>query len=205
MANLSKYSKEMSDWLKKHAIGRPYKDIAADFNKLFNTDISHKAIMQKCHNLGLFNGLTGGRFTKGHIPVNKGKKVSEYTYRKIKKTMFKPGHTPANHRPVGSERISTDGYTYIKTAEPNKWMAKHVFVWEQHFNQLNKNEALVFLDGNRQNCAITNLYKITRSELARLNQNHLLTDIPELNKSALRIAQLLAQIGERKNGNHRTK
>lgn len=205
MGQPSKYSKEMSDWLKNNTIGRTYKDIADDFNQLFNTDISAKAIMQKCHNLGLFNGLTGGQFSKGHIPANKGKKMSEFTYRKVKKTMFRSGHTPENIRPVGSERISADGYIYIKTAEPNKWMLKHIFVWQQHFGQLSKNEVLIFLDGNRHNCAVTNLFKINRSILARLNQNHLMTDNPELNKSALKIAEVLAKIGERKNGNRRTK
>ena len=53
------------------------------------------------------------RFQKGSVPLNKGKKVSPEVYSKIQPTMFKKGHSPVNHREVGSERINKDGYIEI--------------------------------------------------------------------------------------------
>lgn len=53
------------------------------------------------------------RFSKGHIPQNKGKRMSPEVYEKVKGTMFKKGQDPINHRPVGSERVNVDGYVEI--------------------------------------------------------------------------------------------
>ena len=53
------------------------------------------------------------RFQKGSVPPNKGKKVSPEVYSKIQPTMFKKGHSPVNHREVGSERINVYGYIEI--------------------------------------------------------------------------------------------
>ena len=45
--------------------------------------------------------------------------------------MFAKGNVPPNHRPVGSERISKDGYIEVKVAEPNKWRLKQRVVYEE--------------------------------------------------------------------------
>ena len=44
------------------------------------------------------------RFQKGHIPVNKGKRVSPEVYEKMSPTMFKKGHINENKREVGAIR-----------------------------------------------------------------------------------------------------
>ena len=62
-----------------------------------------------------------GRFEKGHVPANKGKKMPAAVYEKSKHTMFRKGHQPNNHREVGSERINVEGYAEIKVAEPRPW------------------------------------------------------------------------------------
>ena len=104
------------------------------------------------------------RFQKGHVPDNKGKKVSPETYAKLHPTMFKKGHRPINHREVGSERINVDGYIEVKVAEPNRWKVKHRVIWEQHNGAIPRGFNVQFKNHNPLDCRIENLYLISRSE-----------------------------------------
>lgn len=110
------------------------------------------------------------RFPKGHIPDNKGKKVSQETYAKCKPTMFKKGHLPHNHRDVGSERINVDGYIEVKVAEPSTWMVKHRMIWEQANGPIPPGYNVQFKNHNPLDCRIDNLYLISKAEqLAKEN------------------------------------
>lgn len=72
---------------------------------------------QKGPDFGLrYKGPAIGRFQKGHIPRNKGKKMSAEQYEKTKATMFKHGDRPENRMPIGHETTRADGYTYVKQA-----------------------------------------------------------------------------------------
>lgn len=104
------------------------------------------------------------RFPKGHIPENKGKRVSPETYAKCQPTMFKKGHTPANHRDVGSERITKDGYIEVKVAEPKRWRLKHRIIWEQVNGEIPKGYNVQFKNHNPQDCRIENLYLICKAD-----------------------------------------
>ena len=104
------------------------------------------------------------RFQKGSVPLTKGKKVSPEIYAKMQPTMFKKGHTPVNHRDVGSERVNVDGYIEIKVAEPNRWRLKHRLIWEQVNGAIPKGFNVQFKNHNPQDCRIENLYLISKSE-----------------------------------------
>ena len=137
------------------------------------------------------SGTHGGRFIKGLPSWNKGRKVSKTVYESLKPTMFKPGQMPPNYRPPGSERINVDGYTEVKIADPRKWVLKQRKVWEDHYKEkLTSKDVIVFLDGNKQNFNINNLYKLTRAELARFNQDHLYSTDPEITLAAANIAKI---------------
>ena len=67
----------------------------------------------------------------------------------MKRTMFKKGNKPLNHREVGSERINVDGYVEIKVAEPATWKLKQRVVYEEyHKVKLTSNDTIIFLDSN---------------------------------------------------------
>lgn len=104
------------------------------------------------------------RFTKGHESYNKGKKMPPEQYAKCAPTMFKKGNTPLNHREVGSERIAVDGYVEIKVAEPNKWMAKHRYIWEQHNGKIPRGTKLSFINGDKTDIRLDNLELRTNAE-----------------------------------------
>jgi hypothetical protein len=147
-----------------------------------------------CSNNKIGNGLNT-QFKKGQIAHNKGKYV-----RYSPASEFKKGQMPHNHKPVGSTRITVDGYTEMKIAEPRKWRMLHVCIWEQANGPVPKGHVIIFGDGNRQNIALENLLLITRAQLALLNKKKLIGATVELTKTGLLVADVLIKIGERKRG-----
>ena len=99
--------------------------------------------------------------------------MSKEQYNKCKNTMFKKGNIPANHRPIGSERITVDGIVEIKIAEPNKWKAKARVIYEKEFGTIPKGYIIIYLDGNKQNLEPNNLKAISRKENLIMNHSKL--------------------------------
>ena len=136
-----------------------------------------------------------GCYRKGDVPWNKGKGMSEEVKEKVKKTWFKKGEIPKNHRPVGSTRITVDGYTEIKIAEPNRWALYHRHLYEEeHGEKLKKNEAVIFADGDKTNFDIDNLVKVSRANLLYLNNNDLIFDDPDLTKAGVNVSKVAEKI-----------
>ena len=163
-------------------------ELADLFNQKFNTNITSRMIKSYKAKNKLNSGLTG-KFRKGQTPHNKGKKMPKEVYEKVKHTMFAKGNVPPNHRPVGSERISKDGYIEVKVAEPNKWRLKQRVVYEEAKGKIPEGCTIIFLDGNKQNCNIDNLRCITRSELLYLNCNGL-NNSNEITETGILMARL---------------
>lgn len=110
-------------------------------------------------------------FQPGHVPANKGKREHEFrspeAIERCRRTQFKPGSQPHNTRANGTEVTHGDGYVYIKVA--GRCVLKHRYVYEQHHGAIPRGMLVVFRDGNRQNCDISNLELITMAENARRN------------------------------------
>ena len=184
------FPKEVAEYIKKNYIGTGHKEMAAVLNEIFGTSYTQSQIKGFYSNHNLNSGLTG-RFEKGHVSANKGQKMSKDLYEKCKGTMFKKGNVPSNHRPVGSERVTKDGYIEVKIAEPNKWRLKHLVAWERVNGPLPKGYAILFLDGNKQNTDISNLRLMSRSELLIMNRFGIKgADIESMNTAA-NLAQLI--------------
>ena len=126
------------------------------------------------------------RFHKGHIPENKGKRVSPETYAKCQPTMFKKGHINENKRDVGAERVNVDGYIETKVAEPNVWKLKHRIVWEQHNGVIPAGYNVQFKNHNTQDCRIENLYLISKAEQMR-TENSLIAKYPKELQDVIRL------------------
>lgn len=199
-----KQEPEMVAYMMEIIPGHEEGEIRAMFLEKFGIVLTKMQIKNFKINYNIRSGTHGGRFKKGQVPMNKGKKMSPEVYEKSKKTMFHKGHIPVNHRPVGSERINIYGYTEIKVAEPNKWKLKQRFIYEEATGEkLTKNDAVIFLDGNRQNFDISNLVKMTRVELLRYNRDHLYGEEVEINETAVLVAKLKAKMGEARDGANR--
>lgn len=108
------------------------------------------------------------QFNKGNVPLNKGKKQSEFmTSEAIEKTIptrFKKGQMPHNKALIGHTRTTKDGYILVKVAEPNTFKLLHRFVWKVWNGEIPAGCNIAFKDGNRQNCNIENLYLKTKQQ-----------------------------------------
>jgi hypothetical protein len=111
------------------------------------------------------------RFVKGQEPPNKGKRIEEFMSKegieRSSRTRFQPGQLPHNTQPVVHERVSKDGYIYIKVSMTEKMVLKHRYVWEQANGPVPDGHCVAFRDGNRQNCELSNLYLLSRGDNAR--------------------------------------
>lgn len=177
--------------------GHTENEIRAEFEKRFDVSITISQIGNFKNKHHIKSGTIGGRFEKGHIPANTGKKMSPEMYATLAPTMFKKGEAPGNYRPVGSERVSVDGYIEIKVKDPRTWKLKHRVVYEQyHGVKLTKDDAIIFLDGNHFNLEIDNLYRLSRAELVRYNNDKLHCSDKDISRVAANIAKLKTKRGQ---------
>jgi hypothetical protein len=126
-----------------------------------------------------------GRIKPGQTPWNKGVKGSTGTQAGCRATQFKPGRNPSearNYRPVGSLRITKDGYLEQKVTDDQgiyparRWVAFHRIVWERENGNVPHGHIVVFRPGmlttDPEMVAVDRLECITRSENMLRNTYH---------------------------------
>lgn len=175
------------------------KEISKMVKEKFGFDVSARNLLNVSHKHKFPKKAipNSGCYKKGDVPWNKGKGMSDEVKEKVKKTWFKKGEIPKNHRPVGSTRITVDGYTEIKIAEPNRWALYHRHLYEEeHGEKLKKNEAIIFADGDKTNFDIDNLVKVSRANLLYLNNKKLIFDDPELTKTGVNVSKVVEKINK---------
>ena len=135
--------------------------------------------------LGVRHGTYAGRFKKGHVAPNKGKKQSEFmspeAIERTKAGRFKKGDVPHNGAriAVGSERVAKGGYIEVKVKElsdrpcSNKcWRGKHLVEWEKaNGRPVPKGHKVVFADNDKRNFDPDNLVLVSNAEMVRINSN----------------------------------
>ena len=184
------WSDEEKQYLAEITPGRGYKEIQSMMSCKFGFDYTRHQIKGAITRNKLNTGRTG-RFEKGRATWNKGTKGLT----KANVTSFKKGQKPHNYKPLGSERITKDGYCEIKVSDTGRrWRPKHVLIYEKHHGKVPKGSAVIFLDGDKRNFDIDNLYLVTRSQLAMLNKNSLIQKDADLTKTAINVVDLMKKI-----------
>ena len=188
-----RYTQEMIKFLREITPGNPIQRVTSMFNEKFDSDKTYDSIWSILKRNNIKNGIDT-KFKKGSIPHNKGKK---FCYGE--KTRFKKGNLPANTKPVGSESL-IGGYTKIKIADPNNWVFKHRFLYEQKHGPIPANCTIVFADGNRNNFDIDNLVCVTRAELAVLNKSNFIFNDVDVTNAGVSLAKLKIKLSKLKKG-----
>ena len=205
----NKWTEEVIQFMIDNYEGKDNIELAKLLNEKFNLNTNNdrvsnvKANLKRRRGIDLTTYINRGCYRKGIEPVNKGKKWDEYLTKeqqeKAKKTCFKKGNIPPNHRQVGEERTNVDGYIEIKVSEPNKWELKHRYIYKQHYGSIPKGYKVIFLDGNKTNLNINNLKAISSHEELIMNEYGLRYGKKELTESASIVAQLELKRRELKN------
>ena len=135
------------------------------------------------------------RFKKGQTPPNKGKKMPKDVYEKVKGKMFKKGNICQNKKPLGSIRITKDGYMEIKTSEPNLWEHYHRLMWEETFGTIPDGKIVRFVTKDKLNVHPFNLELIDRADNMKKNSIHAMPE--DLRRVVQMMGALNRQINKR--------
>ena len=117
------------------------------------------------------------RFSKGHVPANKGLRRPGWGPGRMKATQFRPGVPSWRTMPIGGTRL-VDGYLYRKvSATPCvpwtvNWKPDHVLLWSAVHGPVPPGHALVFRNRDRTDVRLENLECLTRRELMARNTVH---------------------------------
>lgn len=207
MMSGKKWPQEWKDYLAEVCPGKTYVEIATIMQARFESDYFTPDVIKGA--MGRYRLKTGtlGQFKPGQVSHNKGLKQSDYmsaeAIERTKATRFSKGHLPHNHREIGDERITRDGYVEVKVAmfrhskANDCWKLKHRLIWEAAHGEVPKGHIVIFLDGDKQNFALDNLALVSMSENARLNQSDLRTDDPKLTKAGISLVRLDNKVRER--------
>ena len=178
-------------------LGRPTHKVWAKAKKLGLTK-SDNYLRNNCrlkpgHQLG-----KSTQFQKGQTPPNKGLRRPGYSIGRgrMQETQFKKGERQGVatklYKPIGSERLSKDGYLERKVNDDlplqARWRAVHLIMWEEAHGPLPEGYAIVFKNGDKTDIRLENFEIITRAELMRRNTIHNLP--PELKGAITAVAAL---------------
>lgn len=168
------YSADELAWIESNG-SRPRREAFADFIAEFGrTDVSLTNFTALCKRKGFLTGRTG-QFELGQVSHNKGRKGLHYPG--SEKGWFRKGERRGMatklYKPIGTERVSKDGYLERKVNDDlplqSRWRAVHLIRWEEAHGPIPEGHALKCLDGDRTNTDPANWEAVPRGLLPRLN------------------------------------
>ena len=188
-------TKEQLELFKQNNRGKTNKEMTEWTNDTFNLSLTEHQVMVLRANHHLVSGLTG-YFEKGKASWNKGKHTAT---KEFLAHSYKKGESPnPRQRPVGSEKVCSDGFVKIKIAEPNVWKLKHYYVWENANGKVPEGKVILFLDGNKENCELTNLRLVDKKVQSTVAIRHLSSTDKNINKAGILLTELEFKISDKR-------
>lgn len=171
------YSADEMAWLEANRT-LEIADYTHGFNAHFGRDVAAKNLHALRKRKGWKTGRSG-RFVKGAEAYNKGRPFAPGrggNHPNAQRTQFKPGARTGRanemYKPIGTERMSKDGYLERKVHDglpmQSRWRAVHLVRWEEANGPIPKGHCLKSLDGNRLNTDPCNWQLISRAMLPYL-------------------------------------
>lgn len=190
------FPEQVARYIAENHKGVGYQDMADRVNKTFGTHYAASQMKGFYHNHGLNSGLTG-RFQKGNVPPNKGKRGMPMHPNAIA-TQFKKGNVPTRTLPVGTVIKRGDGYLWRKIKDPNVWKQVHRILWEEKNGPVPKGKKLIFLDRDRSNVNLENLRLVDDGVELEMTRRRLWSNDPDLTKTGALIAEINTNVYKRK-------
>lgn len=177
------YTVEEMAWLEANhglVIGEYHRQFCERFRR---DDVSKINLHSLRKRKGWKTGRTGC-FETGFVPHNKGKPCAPGRggrHPNAQKTQFKKGHGRTGvavdlYKPIGTERLSKEGYIERKIHDglplQSRWRSVHVIRWEADNGPVPEGMALKCLDGDRSNTDPANWEPVPRAMLPRLAGTH---------------------------------
>ena len=198
--------KQLRSWLS-------YNKIKSNINenphsRLFNNE-EEKYILE------IYKGRTTDEITDlFNKKFNRNIKVSQIkaykSHNKLKSKVdfkFMAGKKPHNFKPIGSEFTTYDNgikTTYIKVGNPNTWEKKQKYLYKKYKGDVPKGASVIFLDGDRDNFELDNLYMLTKREKLMMCSTNSFFENKEMNKTSILVAKLRIKMKESKNVKNRS-
>lgn len=198
------WTEEEKQFLRDNIKGRLKKELLEMFYENFGIKLSPSQLSSMIKKLGITSGVNT-QFKKGLIPHNKGMKMEIDIYSKCQPTMFKPGNKPKNTDSVGTEKLLSDGYVWVKIDDKPKvpkkenWRQKHKLLWEQEYGPVPDGSVVIFKDGDPTHIELDNLECVTRSQLLILNKKKLIHSNKQISETGIAVAKLIDTVNKRKN------
>ena len=203
------YPNGMREYIKSIASGKTAQELTDAVNEKFGPGTITVRQMQAYKKNHKIRPGIDCKFKKGCEPQNKGKPMSPEQYEKCRKTMFKKGHRPKNTRNLGEYTRTTDGYIAVKVQKNGTQRERYPLlqreVWKKYNGPIPEGMVVGFLDGNKENCSIDNLFLMERAVSLEMNQKGLRFDNAELTKTGVKIAELAVAVNRRKKSESKTK
>jgi hypothetical protein len=169
-----RYSDAELEFVRLHS-KLPRRALHEKFVEQFGRDeVSLSKITALCKRRGWLTGRSGC-FPQGNVPANKGKRMAYHP--NSARTQYKPGNRSGmaakNYKPVGTERMTVDGYVERKIHDgmplQSRWRAVHLIRWEELHGALPEGYCLKCLSGDKANTKPSNWKAIPRALLPWLN------------------------------------
>ena len=174
------FTKEQRKYILDNYKGKKESDLLEELNQKFNETFT----LQKIQDFKKRNKLHSGikcRFAKGGIPwcvgLSKEERAKHYDLEELDKIRRKNVLKWKKYK-VGDFYIDANGFKYIvvNTDYGTPW-GKRIkpyaqYVWEQHYGEMPAKHKIIYKDGNKLNCDISNLLCVSRKEILHLAKNN---------------------------------
>lgn len=168
------YTEEMDKWLIDNIDRYSRKELVKEFNEKFGQNRTEECLKVHCNReLNIYFRTNEERYTETRSKVQQ--------------------------MPIGTEVIR-NGYVWVKVSDDVhkadekagyvNWKPKHLLVWENHHGKLPEGKMVIFLNQNKEDCSIENLYAVDKRINAVMVKNKWYTFSREHTMTAIKWCEL---------------